>query len=333
MKKISLIIPAFSDSFYVEDILVNILLWSIKPSEIIIVNTSKKKILISRYIKQKIKQNRIHIKIINKKNSFPGAARNIGISKSRYNYIVFLDMNTLPYNINWLEKNFNYLIKNNLDGVYGKTYYLTNNFKEKIIRASTYGKAYLRTIPGSIFKKKTIKKVGSFDSKTRAGEDTDWLKRLDKCRLRIKDSLEPIYYKGLYNISFKKIIKKWFRNYLYSSNLTHLSTQKTFYMFGFFLTLFIIVFNWNHSSFNWPDGLGIYIPHITKGYLLICSLSYIFLRGIYIPMKKKIKKKFLLPFNFLLISFVSFILDSVKLLSFLVWVFSRLTGINRYNLN
>ena len=42
MKKISLIIPAFSDSFYVEDLLVNILLWSIKPSEIIIVNTSKK---------------------------------------------------------------------------------------------------------------------------------------------------------------------------------------------------------------------------------------------------------------------------------------------------
>ena len=44
-------------------------------------------------------------------------------------------MNTVPYNINWLEINFNYLIKNNLDGVCGSTYYLTNNFKESIIRA------------------------------------------------------------------------------------------------------------------------------------------------------------------------------------------------------
>ena len=68
MKKISLIIPAFSDSFYVEDLLVNILLWSIKPSEIIIVNTSKKKILISGYIKKKLEKIRNEKKIINKKN-------------------------------------------------------------------------------------------------------------------------------------------------------------------------------------------------------------------------------------------------------------------------
>ena len=52
-------------------------------------------------------------------------------------------MNTLPYNKNWLKLNFDYLIKNKLDGVTGKTIYLANNFVEKIIRASTYGKAGL----------------------------------------------------------------------------------------------------------------------------------------------------------------------------------------------
>ena len=42
-KKISLIIPANSDDFYIEDVLINILLWTLSPSEIIIVITSKKK--------------------------------------------------------------------------------------------------------------------------------------------------------------------------------------------------------------------------------------------------------------------------------------------------
>ena len=50
--------------------------------------------------------------------------------------------------------------------------YLANNFVEKIIRASTYGKAGLTTIPGSIFTKKVIMKVGKLTF-IRAGEDTD----------------------------------------------------------------------------------------------------------------------------------------------------------------
>ena len=50
-KKLSLIIPANSDDFYIEDILINILLWSLPPSEIIIVVTANNKIKIDKYIK------------------------------------------------------------------------------------------------------------------------------------------------------------------------------------------------------------------------------------------------------------------------------------------
>ena len=331
MKKISLIIPAFTEEFFIEDMLVNILFWTALPSEIIIVNTFGKNISIKAEIIKKLKKEKIDLVIINKKNLFPGAARNIGILNSKCDYILFLDINTLPYNKNWLKDNLKYLFKNNLDGLYGQTFYLVNNYKERLIRASTYGKAYLRTIPGSIFKRKIINNVGFFNVNTRAGEDTDWLKRLDKYNFKIKNSIKPIYYKGLFNTSFETIIRKWFRNYIYSSDLTHLATQKTFYIFGFFLTIFILVFNWNHASFNWPNGLGIYIPHITKAYIILCSLSYIFLRGFYIPVRKKVRKGFLLPINFVLVSVVSFILDSVKLLSFLVWIFSRAIKSNKYN--
>ena len=60
-KKISLIIPANSDDFYIEDVLINILLWTLSPSEIIIVITSKKKIKINEYIKKSLKKKKYQL--------------------------------------------------------------------------------------------------------------------------------------------------------------------------------------------------------------------------------------------------------------------------------
>ena len=76
------------------------------------------------------------------------------------------------------------MIEKKLDGILGQTYYLANTYKEKIIRASTYGKAYLNTLPGSIFKKNIVDKVGKFNSVSRAGEDTDWLRRLKEKNIK-----------------------------------------------------------------------------------------------------------------------------------------------------
>ena len=43
-KKISLIIPAYSSDLSIEDLIINILTWSLLPDEIIIINSSKKNI-------------------------------------------------------------------------------------------------------------------------------------------------------------------------------------------------------------------------------------------------------------------------------------------------
>jgi len=322
-KKISLIIPAFSNSSYIEDILINILHWTIFPSEIIIVNSSGEEYQIENNLKKRFKKKKVKLILINKKNLFPGAARNVGILKSSSKYIVFLDVNTLPYSRNWLKLNFEYMVKNNLDGIFGKTYYATNTFVEKIIRASTYGKAYLRTIPGSIFKKKSVLTVGIFNSKSRAGEDTDWLKRVKKTNLMTSDCKEPIFYKGLYNATYSSIIKKWFRNYFFSQDLPHLTIQKNFYLFFLFLIGFLFVFNWNYSSlcivnsFCHQNTADFFIPHITKIFLFSSAVLYTIARGIYLPFKKKIKFSFIFPINFILITFFSFILDLVKTMTFL----------------
>ena len=316
MSKISLIIPSNSTSFYVEDLLINISLWSLKPQEIILINTTQEKFIIKKQLFNSLKHLNIKLIIINKKGCFPGAARNFGIKKATGDFIAFIDMNTLPYNNRWLEINYNYINKNKLDGIYGQTYYLTSNYKEEVIKSCTYGNAYLTTIPGSIFKKKVIKGVGLFNKNTRAGEDTDWIKRLNLLNFNIKVSKEPIYYKGLFNIGYIDIIIKWFRNYKYSSKLPHLSTQKNFYSFIMFVILFLFFYNLNEFVSQWKNESKIYFPHITKIFLAVAGLFYTILRGIYIPLRKNINLNFLFPVNFIIITFFSFILDAVKTLVF-----------------
>lgn len=330
--KISLIIPALSSNFYIEDFLINILLWKKLPNEIIIVNTSRK-ILIDKLIIQKFKKKKVDLILVHKKNFLPGAARNEGILKSKYDHILFLDMNTQPFDKYWLKKNFDYILKKKLDGVFGQTIYLADTYAEKIIRASTYGKAPLLTIPGSIFKKKVVLKVGSFDKHSRAGEDTDWLQRLHKCDFKIMKAIQPIFYKGLYRTNYTLIAKKWIRNYYQSASLPHLNIQKYLYLISLFLILFIIVFNWNYSTLcfssnfclnNYNNEEGIFIPHITKFFLLIVLLLYTLVRGVYIPIKKKINLNFLFPLNFFFITSFSFVLDFVKLTTFLFLFFLKL---------
>ena len=329
-KKTSLIIPANSDSFYVEDILINILLWSLKPSEIIIVITSNQKILIDKNLKKNLKKNFIDLIIVYKKNLFPGAARNAGILKAKYEFLVFLDMNTLPYKKDWLKINFNYLLKNNLDGIYGQTFYMANNSKEKIIRASTYGVALLNTIPGSIFKKKTVLAVGFFDFITRAGEDTEWLKRIGSSKSNIKNALEPVYYKGLYNANYTMIVKKWFRNYYYSSTLPHMLFQKNFYFIVLFFTFFFLAYNLNLLILQWRAPDELYFPHVTKIFLLMSFVFYTFGRGIYLPLKKKISIKYLFPYKFFFITLISLLLDFAKMLAFFLASLSRMLSKNIY---
>ena len=70
MNKISLIIPSNSSSFYVEDLLINLLMWSQKPQELILINTSKKKFKIKKEIKNKFKNLKIKMIIINKEGYF-----------------------------------------------------------------------------------------------------------------------------------------------------------------------------------------------------------------------------------------------------------------------
>ena len=83
----------------------------------------------------------------------------------------------------------------------------------------------------------------------------------------------------------------------------------------------LIAFNWNPIFTNWGqpgyEEELYYIPHVTKITGSILFLTYFFLRGIYLPIKKKVKINFLIPINFFKITLLSFLIDMTKLISFI----------------
>ena len=171
-------------------------------------------------------------------------------------------------------------------------------------------------------------KVGFFDSVTRAGEDTDWLKRLNSHNFKIKNTIHPVYYKGLYNTGYLAILRKWFRNYYYSSHLPHMSLQKNFYVTSLFFIFLFFVYNLNFLIIQLQSPNELHFPHITKIFLTISLFFYTLIRGLVVPIRKKIDLKYLFPSNFFFVTVFSISLDIVKMLTFFSAIVWRTLNIN-----
>ena len=88
MNLVSVVIPAFNSSDYIKRAINSVLNQTYKKIEIIVVDdgsTDNTEEILSNYIKKK------EIIYLKKKNGGPASARNLGIEKSRGNYIAFLD--------------------------------------------------------------------------------------------------------------------------------------------------------------------------------------------------------------------------------------------------
>ena len=103
--------------------------------------------------------------------------------------------------------------------------------------------------------------------------------------------------------------------------MSYLSNNKESYYIGFSVILILIAFNWNPIMTDWgnegyEENLT-YIPHVTKITILLIFLFYFILRGIYIPIKKKVSSRFLFSIAIIKVITLSFFIDLTKLLSFI----------------
>ena len=315
--KVSLIIPCREDlKNNLNFLLKKIESWSSYPDEIIIIDSTPAKAEIDRHVLDFLKTNNVSINVLRRKNFYPGNSRNLGILNAEHSTLAFLDLGTIPPST-WLQNGLELIQSMNLDGIWGETRYLAKTNKEKVIRAATFGDLPIQTFPGSIIKKEVFFQCGLFIENVRAGEDADWIKRLQLHGIQFAKNNERLAYSGLQGARFKDIIYKWHRNYKSASIFPYIAPHRDIYFLALSLAAVTFAYNWNWFWLDWKSVSSFYLPNVTKISMGAIIGSYIFFRGYFLPKKKGAQLNFLLPLNFIRISFLPLAIDIVKLAAFL----------------
>ena len=172
-------------------------------------------------------------------------------------------------------------------------------------------------MPGSIFRREVFGQVGQFINWVRAGEDTEWMLRMELMKLPIiYPDRGMIDYIGLIGMDSIKLLKKWYRNYSASRYLPHFFPQRLLLWMVLYPLFILIAFNWNYLIANWSEESPFYIGHVTKIVAIIPILAYVLVRGLVLPLHRGVDIWSLLPFRFILIIIICVIADAVKILLF-----------------
>ena len=90
-----------------------------------------------------------------------------------------------------------------------------------------------------------------------------------------------------------------------------------------YILVFYFVFSWNAEIAFWVEDAVLYVPHITKIFLLIIISLSISYRGIIKPIQKKEDLSYLFPFQWLAVGIIGLIMDIAKAPGF---IFGSLLG-------
>ena len=270
MQDVSIIIPTFHFADVAKQVLLSALQQTLSPKEIIIIDSSE-----DHSIRDLVSALESEIPINYQKvaQSFPGEARNLGVTFANYEWLAFLDSKTIPRS-DWLESNFETLEANNVDVVFGSTRYLADTGFQKALRASVFGMRDIETTPGSIIKKSHFDDMGGFREGVRTGDDMEWRQVIKRSSL---SCITPKRTSLTYNELPKKLLPTLKRFFIYQLHGTRVDIQNTTknIMLSFFLIfLTILIPKWN-SIVGWEDSM-LYFPNITKFYVSALSVLTIF---------------------------------------------------------
>ena len=314
--KVSVIIPSNHLHADLLKITMAVCCQTVKPYEIIVIDSSASSSFCPSDIADFCSINGVNLIYENRMLAFPGQARNVGLGFAKAELVAFIDVQTIP-RPDWLEASLKVLSKNNIAGVFGSTNFNAETWLERLIRDAFFGVLPRKTLPGSIFRREVFTKAGHFIDWIRAGEDTEWMLRLELLKIPVvclQDAL--VDYVGLIGMNIYSLLKKWHRNYSASHELPHLFPQKLLLWMVLYPLIIFVGFNWNYLIANWHEDSPLYIAHITKMAAISPILTYVLARGIFLPLRRGISLSDLLPIRFFLIAAVCFIADAVKALVF-----------------
>jgi len=229
-----------------------------------------------------------HIKI---DTSYPGDARNIGVKIAKMEWIAFLDSTTVPEH-DWLERCVEMAIEKKADFVRGLTLFEADTYFSKLLRAAAYGCSPYGTLPGSIMKKEVFEKSGGFISSIRSSEDIEWIERIKTFGVKTDTVKYPVTkYYGLPG-DLWSAVKKYFKFAMATARTEVLKGQKKLYLSVLLILFTILTYKWNKFATGWDENNILYVPHITKIYLVSLVVLYVVFKGFLGPWNRKVKLGF-----------------------------------------
>ena len=275
MTKISIIIPVFTGHENLKYLLPAINQQTLRPCEIVIVDscshTEVRELIDNIHIEIPIHYHR------EDKRTFPGKARNIGVSIAKHEYIAFLDCRTIPSD-NWLQHYSQLIKKNDAGMIIGSTKVLANNKFQWYLRTATYGKRPYDTVPGTLMEKQLFESTGGFIGELRMAEDLEWLKRLHNDRIEFVSVTTPfLEYSGLPESLFTAC-QKYCESGYYASFV--MENFKNLLFSALLLASILVIPRWNFYLVGW-DASPLYIPNVTKIFFLILMSILLIWRLIY----------------------------------------------------
>ena len=288
---ISVIIPSqnFSDSL--KRVLEAINKEEIKPSEIVIVDSSlnnSNKSLVSDF------KSSLNINFLKVQKAYPGEARNIGAMNANQDILLFLDSKTVPSK-KYVEKYYNLFSENRYKVIFGRTFYHAGTDKQKIVKAATFGSIGHESTPGTMLLKKTYDQVGGFLQGVRRAEDLEWRERVKKIELSYFCPEDPILNYSDVPSSYREVIYKYFYSSFHAARVNVEENIKSLYLSFALILSALIIPRWNYIV-GWENE-NLYIPNITKIYLF--SLIVILISSSYFN-RALISKSFTGPVSFYL---------------------------------
>jgi len=305
---ISVVIPALNADRYLLDLLRSIEAQTLLPDEIVIVDSSA-----SGATAQIAADWKGPIPIVCKRVDFayPGHARNVGVELAKNDWIAFLDCRTLP-NRDWLETSASVAEQTGAGFVAALCTYDADTHFQQILRAATYGFDTMRTLPGSIILKSVFARTGGFAPNVRAGEDLEWLDRLEFVDAKLARVAAPtIRYKGFVD-SLSKAISKWSVYAIANAAIEVRNNHKKLYLLIFVCGILLIAYRWNYYSYVSGYGNTYYLPNVTKISMALIFSAYFAYRGILRPLQMKVKASYLFPWRWIEVGFVGLCLDLAK---------------------
>ena len=231
---LSVIIPYHNENQNIKFTLDQISNQTLKPDEIILVNSNSSDNS-SQIVNEFISKNNLNIKNFDTNLQTPSEAKNFGINKSSSTWLAFMDCDMF-FPLNWLESHMLFTRLNNSKKIFfGMTILKGTNLIDKCSIAQTYGlNKPIPTIPSSLIHK-SIFTDGNLFLNTRSHYDSYWIKNnLNKSFSIINPNVLIEYLGTNYSNSYINLFKK---SVYYSLSLIDVYPFKSLFLFSIFMSI------------------------------------------------------------------------------------------------